>query len=439
MTATSAYDVTTAAVAPPLTGEELDRRRACHPLAVAMPQLRTLLLDALENACHVVGIGDATGRLLWIEGDALAQQAAGEFGFLPGAAWSGKPDDRVAERLGLARLACVAAPIHDPHGGNALGVVELAGPAGRIRQASPALARVAAGAVEAQLQAVYARRDARALDLAHRRVDPHGRVAVISPTGRLMGHGLGYRTVTPPTAPGRLRIGRSVLDAEPMEEAPGYWLLRDHHDRQDARWTRRSAVVTTGAQEIALQLLGRSETPLLLDGEGVDVSPRQIEISALLALHPEGLDTTSLREHLYGELDVADVTIRSELSRLRRLLGDAIAARPYRFATRVGTDVERVEESLRSGRLSAAVQTYVGPVLPASDAPAIVELRDRLHRRLRAALLAGDDVEALSQWLGSPHGACDAAVARRVTLLAERSDPAYATAVRIVERALARR
>ncbi len=417
MTSAPAYDLEAA-------------RPTRQPLACAMPHLRTLLRDTVEDARHVVGIRDATGHLLWVEGDQAMRRAAARIGFLPGAVWRERGTDD-------GGWACTAAPIHDPDSGAALGAVDLAGPADGARQVTPTLARIVARAVEARLEAIYALRDAHALDLAHRSIDPSGRVTLISPTGRLLGRGLECRAVAPPTGPGRVRIGRSVLDAEPLREAPGYWLLRDRLDQEHASRSRTGAAAPR-AREIALRLLGRSAAPLLLDGEAIDVSPRQLEICALLALHPDGLSTTSLRERLYGELDVADVTIRSELSRLRRLLGAAVAARPYRFAAAVGMDVERVEELLRAGRLAAAVQAYVGPVLPASEAPAIVELRDGLHQKLRATLLASDDADALSQWLGSPHGACDAAVARRLTLLASPSDPSYAAAVTIVERALGR-
>ncbi len=79
------------------------------------------------------------------------------------------------------------------------------------------------------------------------------------------------------------------------------------------------------------------------------------------------------------------------------------------------------------------MQAYAGPVLPASQSPRIVDLRDQLHYELRAALLASDDADPLFQWIRAPHGARDAAVARRLTTLISARDPRRATAVAVVE------
>lgn len=138
-----------------------------------------------------------------------------------------------------------------------------------------------------------------------------------------------------------------------------------------------------------------------LEGHG-PVTGRHAEILLLLAAYPEGLSGGALAELLAeGRLD--EVSVRAELSRLRRVLGpESIDSRPYRLGSGLlGTDAHEVEDLL--GRdVSAAVAAYRGPLLPASDAPGVVELREGLHARVRAAVLAVGSTEDLKDWVAGP-------------------------------------
>lgn len=440
---------------PQLTYEELEERRARHPLAVAMPLIRSLLVDVAEEARHVVAVCDVTGHLLWVEGSRSTQRAAQGIGFVPGSDWSEGTTGTNAPGTAIeadhpiqvfaaehyhathAQWMCAAAPIHDPEDGNLLGAVDLTGSFDTAHPSTLALANATARAVEAHLAALAAWRDAAALEAARGKIGAGSNVTVVSPGGRLLGDDLGRRRVPPPTEAGRLRIGRTVVEAEQLAAAPGYWVLHPNNRRRAApslsEVSGSRTAIGSAEGTLDLRLLGTPADALVADGRRLTVTPRQLEICALLALHPDGLGSGELRELLYGEQDVADVTIRSELSRLRRTLGPALAARPYRFAAPVATDVEHVERLLHSGDLRAAVQAYAGPVLPASQSPRIVDLRDQLHYELRAALLASDDADPLFQWIRAPHGARDAAVARRLTTLISARDPRRATAVAVVE------
>ncbi|MDO8213373.1 GAF domain-containing protein [Conexibacter sp. CPCC 206217] len=431
---------------PLLTQEELEERRARHPLAAAMPLIRSLLVDVAEDARHVVAVCDVTGHLLWVEGSRATQRAAEGIGFVAGSDWSEGTTGTNAPGTALeadhpiqvfaaehyhqthASWMCAAAPIHDPEDGRLLGAVDLTGSFDTAHPSTLALANATARAVEAHLAALGAWRDAAALETARGQVGAGASLTVVSPGGRLLGDDLGRQRVPPPTEPGRLRIGRTVVEAEQLPSAPGYWVLR-----------RQGGHSAPSPSKLSLRLLGTPADALVAGGRRLTVTKRQLEICALLALSPEGLGSGELRELLYGEQDVADVTIRSELSRLRRTLGPALAARPYRFAAPVATDVEHVERLLHGGDLAGAVQVYTGPLLPASESPRIVELRDQLHHELRAALLAGEDPEALYQWIGAPHGERDAPVARRLTALIDERDPRHATAVAVVEADLSSR
>ncbi|MGO4750686.1 hypothetical protein AB4212_19040, partial [Streptomyces sp. 2MCAF27] len=84
--------------------------------------------------------------------------------------------------------------------------------------------------------------------------------------------------------------------------------------------------------------LGRDEALLLAEGRRLRLGPRHSEIMVLLAAHPEGLSGDRLALELYGEQ--ADrrspVTLRAELSRLRRLVGPLLGSRPYRLCAPYG-------------------------------------------------------------------------------------------------------
>lgn len=159
-------------------------------------------------------------------------------------------------------------------------------------------------------------------------------------------------------------------------------------------WTGR----TSGSSR-RLSVLGTHRPAL--EGHG-PVTGRHAEILLLLAAYPEGLSGGALAELLAeGRLD--EVSVRAELSRLRRVLGPAsIDSRPYRLDPGLlGTDAHEVEDLL--GRdVSAAVAAYRGPLLPASDAPGVVELREGLHARVRAAVLAAGSTEDLRDWVAGP-------------------------------------
>ncbi|MEU5437558.1 GAF domain-containing protein [Streptomyces sp. NPDC020719] len=164
---------------------------------------------------------------------------------------------------------------------------------------------------------------------------------------------------------------------------------------------------STGAA-IGLNALGRDEAVLMAAGRKVRLSRRHSEFMVLLACHPEGLTGDQLLVDLYEDESVTPVTIRAELSRLRRLLGpDLLCSRPYRLALPVDADFDTVARRLGSGAVAAAMNAYAGPLLPSSQAPAIVRMRTRLAGQLRAALIERADPGLLADWARSPWGAED--------------------------------
>ncbi|MEV5952161.1 GAF domain-containing protein [Streptomyces sp. NPDC051987] len=162
-----------------------------------------------------------------------------------------------------------------------------------------------------------------------------------------------------------------------------------------------------------LTALGRDEAELRLAGRRIRLGRRHSELLVLLSRHPEGLTGDELLCALYEDESVTPVTLRAELVRLRRLLGPGLlASRPYRLTAPVESDVTVVERRLEAGAVAAAAGAYTGPLLPGSQAPAVVRLRQRLADGLRAALIAGHDPDLLAHWAHAPWGEDDVEVWR---------------------------
>ncbi|MGW1598874.1 GAF domain-containing protein [Streptomyces sp. NPDC002343] len=167
-----------------------------------------------------------------------------------------------------------------------------------------------------------------------------------------------------------------------------------------------------------LTALGRDEAELVLGGRRIRLSRRHSEILVLLSRHPEGLSGDELLCALYADESVTPVTLRAELARLRRLLGPGLlASRPYRLTAVAESDATVVERRLETGALTSAVAGYTGPLLPGSQAPAIVRLRERLAEGLRTALIAHGDPDLLADWAHAPWGEDDLEVWRALATL----------------------
>lgn len=171
-------------------------------------------------------------------------------------------------------------------------------------------------------------------------------------------------------------------------------------------------------ERMELAALGRDEALLLMGGRKVRLSRRHSEIVVLLARHPEGLTGDELLYALYEDESVPQVTLRAEMARLRRVLGgELLRSRPYRLAVPVECDVDTVERRLGAGAVTAAVAAYAGPLLPQSQAPALVRLRRRLADQLRAALVDRNDPDLLADWAHAPWGEDDLTVWRALAAL----------------------
>ncbi|MDN5821193.1 MAG: transcriptional regulator, partial [Brachybacterium sp.] len=71
-----------------LEGGSLTDARRSHLFSVVLPLLRSRLIDPAVEAGLMVALGDADGRLLWVEGRPQLISRADDMGFAAGADWS---------------------------------------------------------------------------------------------------------------------------------------------------------------------------------------------------------------------------------------------------------------------------------------------------------------------------------------------------------------
>jgi hypothetical protein len=422
-------DPTGTRLAPVVADEgETHERWAEHPLAAAAPMIDECLAATADQAACLVVVSDASGMLLSIEGSpGVRMKAADSMNFAEGTLWSepGAGTNAIGTALAVdhavqvfgpehfhevvQRWTCSAAPIHDPDTGALLGVIDLTGDYSTVHPHSLALAATTAQAIEASLRALLRDEDARLVArLGAQLAARPGLGALVLPSGRVL-------TPMPPAwgAAGRLAIpaggGELVLPsglaaiAESIGHGGEAFLVRavGHRSARDARPLLR------------LSLLGTDRPACTIGDRRIELRQRLAEILALLCAHPGGLGAEALCAHLHGD-DGTAAAVRVEVSRLRKLLGGWIDTDRYRLTCDVESDVRLIEGLLRAGAVREAAERYPGPLLPGSDAPGIVDERERLEAWLHQAVMTSDDVETLWAWVNSPSGGDDLSAWKRL-------------------------
>lgn len=177
---------------------------------------------------------------------------------------------------------------------------------------------------------------------------------------------------------------------------------------------------------LRIEALGRPRA-VITDGDvQTRLSRRHSEIVAMLVLHPE-LEDGRLARELYGEKGVA-MTARSELSRLRRILGDRLPSTTRRLEGAVEADFGELESALDRDDIDRAIELWSGELLPGSTVPLIVEARERLELRLRDLLLSRPGTAVLKRWLETGGGRDDIEAARELIRRLGPDDPGQAAA-----------
>ncbi len=409
-----------------LAEDEVAARWAEHPLSVGHSMMRELLGPLNVDAPQVALVCAADGTLLWLDGESHALAAAAEIHLGPGAVWSeaGAGTNAMGTALAIDHplqifsaehfsccvhgWTCSAAPVHDPETDELLGVLDLSGPLSTADPHSLALIAAAARMIETVLALRAADRNAAIVARLRDRIGPdRGEAdAIVGPSGRVL---LSRRDewagedATIPADGGEVTLaGGTTVWAEPVDERDAFLLFSEAR----AAPARRAKPRLSG--------LGRDRLVLELGEITRTLGPRHSEILVLLATRPRGLSADQLALELYGDFG-KPVTIRAEMSRLRALLGDQLLAAPYRLAEPPRADFLALAQRVGAAPLCEVVADYVGPLLPHSEVPGVVEIREWLDGRVRGAVLASGDSEALLAWLRGPAGDDDI-VACRVLL-----------------------
>nr|WP_228484651.1 helix-turn-helix domain-containing protein [Microbacterium cremeum] len=379
-----------------LSAEELEAYRSAHPLAEVIDMVRGLLLPGeASDSGVVVAVGDAAGRLLWVEGDRRVRALTGDMGFVAGANWSedavgtSAPGtaitlDRSVQIHGAEHFnrlvqpwSCTAAPVHDPETRRIVGLIDVTGGAEAVTPQAQLLVDATARAIEGEL--LVARLRARA----------------------------------------------------------------QREEREPARPPRR-APRRPEPTRVTLRVLGRDRALLEVAADGgehtAELSGRHAEILLMLATHRHGLSAERLGELVYGEGEATpSVTLRAEMVRLRKVLERSAPSlvpesRPYRIGGDVETDAHQVLSLLDRGAHRVALAAYRGDVLPDSVAPGVEEFRDTVRTALREALMAEASVDVLLAFAETDAAAGDSDLLRLCLSMLPARSPRRAGLVARIER-----
>ncbi|MEW2493639.1 GAF domain-containing protein [Streptomyces nodosus] len=364
--------------AAPLGPEEVERRRRDSPLRHVLPVLREGLLSVADEARHIMVVADADGRVLWREGSCSVLRTADRLGLEVGADWSemsvgtnGVGTPAVARRpvqvfgsehfvRSHASWTCAGAPILDPRDGRLIGVVDVSGPLETMHPATLAWVEAVAKLAEARLREVHLASLERLRAVAAPLLAGLGGRAVAVDRDGWTAAVAGVPYTGRVALPAALSPGRHPLPALgtcTVEPLPGGWLLRVARTPAPERTTR-----------VLLDVRQPRRRSVTVTGDtgswDHELSPRHAELLLLLAVDRTGRTAAELAADLFGD-PARTVTVRAEMSRVRRHLGAFLEHRPYRF------------------RESAQVELLTPPdpedLLPYSMAPGVVRARNALR------------------------------------------------------------
>jgi len=363
-----------------LSRDEVERRRRDSPLRHVLPVLREGLLSVADVAQHIMVVADGEGRVLWREGSPSVLRKADGTGFELGADWGedvvgtngvGTPavvrhpvQVFAAEHFvrSQASWTCTGAPITDPRDGRLIGVVDVSGPLETMHPATLAWVDSVAKLAEARLREMHVT----SLDRLRAVAAPllarlGGRALAVDRDGwtaAVVGMPYTSRLALPKAmAPGRSWLPTlGLCQVEPLADG---WLIR-----------AADAPAAPNATRIVLDVTHPRRWSVTVSGDtgswAHELSPRHAELLYLLALHPTGLGAAALADDMFGD-PARTVTVRAEMSRVRRYLGAFLDHRPYRFSESAQVEVLLPEDPR--------------DLLPHSLAPGVV--------RARGAVLGG--------------------------------------------------
>lgn len=362
-----------------LEREELEQRRRATVLGEVMRTLSAGLAGIADASLQIMVVTDEHGRVLWREGNMGVLRQANGICLEEGAAWSEQSTGTNAVGTALAmdravqvhsaehyvhtlhNWTCAAAPVHDPRDQRLLGIVDVSGPASSFHPATLALVGSVAQLAEAEMRQRHLRSIERLRSVAAPilcrvggraiAVDTHGWTAAVT----------GMAPVDRLALPKSFRAGRVWLPSLGMcavEPLPGGWLLRAEEE------ARPADAASGAASRVVLDLSRPRRCTVSVAGAAgswsQELSPRHAELLYVLALHPEGRTAAELAQDVFGDR-TRTVTVRAEMSRVRRNLAGVLAHRPYRFSEEVEVELRRPD--------------HPADLLPQSTAPAVLAAR----------------------------------------------------------------
>jgi GAF domain len=331
----------------------LDMLRQSSGLMAVLDDVSRGLEPLIEEGANILVIADARGRVLWRSGSPRVLGHADRLGFVEGAHWSETAVGTNA--IGTALVShravqlfsaehflrshhpwtCAGAPIKDPRTGHVIGIVDVSGPAVTVHPTTVALVDLVARLAEAKLREAHDRtlnrlRTVAAPILARigrpaLAVDPDGWVAAVDslpPHNRIL--------LPDNDVPGRAWI--PSLGTCDIESLPGGWLVRLVEDGEPVPAISRIMLDLRDANSPVLEMVGQ------FGCWRHDISPRHAEILFVLATHRQGRSAPELAAELYGDRSRM-VTIRAEMSRLRKQFVGLVVGKPYRFPESAIVDV----------------------------------------------------------------------------------------------------
>ncbi|AZP21123.1 GAF domain-containing protein [Streptomyces aquilus] len=361
-----------------LPREEVQRRRESSELRHVLPVLREGLLSVADVAHHIMVVADEEGRVLWREGSSPVLRKADGTGFELGADWregvvgtNGIGTPVVARRpvqvfasehfvRSQTSWTCTGAPITDPRNGRLLGVVDVSGPLETMHPATLAWVDSVAKLAESRLRELHQS----SLEQLRAVAAPvlarlGGRAVVVDRDGWTAAvAGMPYQgRVALPKSPPAGQRWLPTLGLCTVEPLAGGWLIRASDEPLPRSATR-----------IVLDLSLPRRWSMTVSGDAGtwshELSPRHAELLYLLALHRSGRSAAGLAEDLFGDPG-RTVTVRAEMSRVRRYLGGFLEHRPYRFC--------------EDAEIEVLLPDDPRDLLPHSTAPAVVD--ERLSRQ----------------------------------------------------------
>ncbi|MGA5066564.1 GAF domain-containing protein [Streptomyces exfoliatus] len=364
-----------------LQRDELEERRRSTLLSEVMQTLSRGLAGIADTSLQIMVVTDEHGRVLWRQGNAAVLRQANGICLEEGAAWSEHTTGTNAVGTALAmdravqvhsaehyvhtlhNWTCAAAPVHDPRDRRLLGILDVSGPASTFHPAMLALVDSVAQLAEAEMRERHRssieRLRAVAAPILCRvggravAVDTHGWTAAVT----------GLAPVDRIPLPKSFRSGRLWLPSLGLcavEPLPGGWLLRVEEE------TPGEDPGAAAASRVVLDLSRPRRWTVSVSGAAgswqLELSPRHAELLYVLAVHRDGRTAAELADDVFGDR-TRTVTVRAEMSRVRRNLAGVLAHRPYRFREEVAVEVLRPERAadLLPHSLAPAVRAEARP------------------------------------------------------------------------------